>query len=173
MRTRLVWASAGIGVVALAAAGLAAAKADNLLAIGDRPAEEQAVYRSSNTPAQDRLLAKAAFTQVLARKHETLGIKPPLNLQPYAPVFPDALILQAAEAVETPTGGSLQYTAPGSLRTLLDFYEDAAALHRLPFEVKAEGPDTLVFTATDGHRRIEARLTRQFANGTQVDLTYG
>jgi hypothetical protein len=166
----LLWGSAA--VAAVAAAGLAVAHADNLLNLRPAKPTEPAVYRSTNTPEQDRLLAKAAFTEVLAHKNSTLGMKAPVNLQPYAPVFPDGLILEEIEAPDSATGGSIQYAAAGSLRTVLDFYEDAAALHHLPFRVSAEGPDTLVFSASDGRRKVEARLTRQFANGTDVVLTY-
>jgi hypothetical protein len=172
MQSRFVWTLAAVAALALGAAGLAAAKADSFMIFGAARSSEPAVYHSSNTPSQDRLLAKAAFAEVLARKGETLGMAPPLNLAPYAPVFPDGLILTEAESTTSPTGGSLEYAAAGSLRTLLDFYEDAAALNHLPFHVTAEGPDTLVFTAAEGHRRVQARLTRQFAQGTQVQLSY-
>lgn len=175
MASRLVWtrsAWAAAGAVVLGAASLAAARAGNVLNLAPAQPPEPAVYRSSNTPAQDRLLAKAAFTEVLAKKTDTLGMKPPATLPSYAPVFPDGLILDETLSPDSPTGGSLQYEAAGSLRTVLDFYEDAAALHHLPFRVAAAAPGALVFTAADGPQRVEAKLTHEFANGTQVDLSY-
>jgi hypothetical protein len=42
----------------------------------------------------------------------------------------------------------------------------------MPFTVKSAGPDTLIFQAGNGAGGVHARLTRQFENGTQVDLTY-
>ncbi len=96
----------------------------------------------------------------------------PQNLAPYAPIYPDGLILQESLAPSSDTGGNVQYIAAASLRSTLDFYEDAAAQQRLPFTVTAEGPGILVFRATDGRRQSVARLTKQFANGTVVDLTY-
>ncbi len=66
----------------------------------------------------------------------------------------------------------MQYAAAAPLRATLDFYEDAAALHHMPFTVKAEGQDTVIFRGADGQRTVQAKLTRQFENGTQVDLTY-
>ncbi len=155
-----------IAAAVLAATGLAVAKADNLLAFGHTtPAIDTAA-------ARDRQIAKTAFTQVLAKKAEVLGMIPPGNLAPYAPIYPDGLILQASYAPNSDTGGALQYDAAASLRTTLDFYEDAAALHHMPFQVSADGPDTLVFKAGAGERRVTARLTRQFDNGTVVDLAY-
>lgn len=163
-RSTLLIAAAAVG--ALAAAGVAVAKADNLLAFGHTtPAIDTGA-------AKDRQLAKAAFTQVLSKKAEVLGMIPPSNLAPYAPIYPDGLILQTSYAPNSDTGGSVQYDAAASLRTTLNFYEDAAALHRMPFTVAAEGPDTLVFKAANGAKRVEARLTRQFDNGTVVDLSY-
>ena len=146
-------------------AGLAAAHADALLGLARTPAVDGGY-------AQDRQVAKAAFTDVLAKKATTLGMLPPLNLAPYAPIYPDGLILQESEGAASATDGEVQYTAAASLRAALDFYEDAAALHRLPFTVVADGPDSLVFKAADGRRQVQARLTKQFANGTVVDLTY-
>lgn len=151
---------------AMLAGGLAVAKADNLLAFGQvRPAVDEGAIR-------DRLIAKAAFTQVLAKRADTLAMKPPSNLAPYAPIYPDGLILYATLAPSSDSGGQVQYAAAASLRATLDFYEDAAALHHMPFTVKPEGPDTVVFQAADGPRMVQARLTRQFENGTQVDLAY-
>jgi len=170
-RKSAVLATTAVAVIALAA--VAVAKADNLFAFAKPKAPDAAVYYSDNTPAQDRLLAKSAFTQVLARKAQFLGgISPPPNEPAYAPVYPDGLILEATLSSETPSGGAVQYTAAGSLRTVLDFYEDAAALSHLPFQVSAAGPDSLVFKAVDGGRQVQAKLTRQFANGTVVDLRY-
>jgi hypothetical protein len=161
-RSTLLIAAAAV----LAATGLAVAKADNLLAFG------HATPAIDTGAARDRQIAKAAFTQVLSKKAEVLGMIPPSNLAPYAPVYPDGLILQTSYAPNSETGGSLQYDAAASLRTTLNFYEDAAALHHMPFTVAADGPDTVVFRASNGPRRVEARLTRQFDNGTVVDLTY-
>jgi hypothetical protein len=157
---------AAAGAAALAVTGLAVAKADNLLAFG------HATPAIDTGAAKDRQIAKAAFTQVLSSKAEVLGMIPPSNLAPYAPIYPDGLILQASYAPNADSGGSLQYDAAASLRTTLDFYEDAAALHHMPFTVAADGPDILVFKASSGPRRVEARLTRQFDNGTVVDLSY-
>src|ERR1700761_831725 len=155
----------GAATVVLAG-GLAFAKADNLLSLGQvRPAVDDGA-------AHDRLIAKAAFTEVLAKRAETLAMKPPTNLASYAPIYPDGLILSATLAPSSDTGGQVQYAAAAPLRATLDFYEDAAALHHLPFTVKADAADTLVFKAGDGRRTVQARLTRQFENGTQVDLTY-
>ena len=146
--------------------GLAFAKADNLAPFGwTRPAVDDGA-------AHDRLIAKAAFTDVLARRAETLAMKPPENLAPYAPIYPDGLILSATLAPSSESGGQVQYVAAAPLRAALDFYEDAAALHHLPFTVKADGADTLVFQAGDGQRTVQAKLMRQFENGTQVDLIY-
>ena len=151
---------------ALLLGGLAVAKADNLLAFGQtRPAMGDGV-------ARDRLIAKAAFTEVLAKRSETLAMKPPSNLAPYAPIYPDGLILYETLAPSSDSGGQVQYAAAAPLRATLDFYEDAAALHHLPFTVTSEGPDTVMFKAVDGSRTVQAKLTRQFENGTQVDLTY-
>jgi len=148
------------------AGGLAFAKADNLLSLGQvRPAVDDGA-------AHDRLIAKTAFTEVLAKRAETLAMKAPTNLAPYAPIYPDGLVLYATLAPASDTGGQVQYVAAAPLRATLDFYEDAAALHHLPFTVKAEGPDAIIFHAADGPRTVEAKLTRQFENGTQVDLTY-
>jgi hypothetical protein len=162
--TRLTMLIAGVAAVAVT--GLAVAKADNLLAFG------HATPAIDTGAVQDRQIAKAAFTEVLSKKAEALGMIPPSNLAPYAPVYPDGLILQASYAPDSDSGGSLQYDAAASLRATLYFYEDAAALHHMPFTVTAEGPDTLVFKASNGPRRVEARLTRQFANSTVVDLSY-
>src|SRR6185312_7371882 len=53
--------------------GLAFAKADNLAPFGwTRPAVDEGA-------AHDRLIDKAAFTDVLARRAETLAMKPPEN----------------------------------------------------------------------------------------------
>ncbi|MGZ3313323.1 MAG: hypothetical protein ACXU82_01190 [Caulobacteraceae bacterium] len=151
---------------ALLAGGLAVAKADNLLAFArPRPAVD-------HEAAHDRLIAKAAFTEVLANRAETLGMKAPQNLAPYAPIYPDGLIVYATLAPASDSGGQVQYAAAAPLRATLDFYEDAAALHRMPFTVTSAGPDTVIFQATDGPRSVKARLTRQFENGTQVDLAY-
>jgi hypothetical protein len=151
---------------ALLAGGLAVAKADNLLAFGQpRPALDEGASR-------DRLLARTAFTEVLAKRAETLAMKAPTNLAPYAPIYPDGLVLYAMLAPASESGGQVQYVAAAPLRATLDFYEDAAALHHLPFTVKADGPDALVFQAGDGRRSVQAKLTRQFENGTEVDLTY-
>ncbi len=163
--TRKVLLALAAAAAALAG-GLAVAKADNLLAFGHaRPAVDDGA-------AHDRLMAKAAFTEVLAKRTDTLGMKPPQNLALYAPIYPDGLILYAALAQSSDSGGQVQYAAAAPLRTALDFYEDAAALHHMPFTVKAEGPDTVIFRAAAGQRTVQARLTRQFENGTQVDLTY-
>jgi hypothetical protein len=164
--TRLTLLIAGAAVLAAAGLGLAAAKADNLLAFG------HATPAIDTAAARDRQIAKAAFTQVLARKADVLGMIPPSNLAPYAPIYPDGLILQATYAPNSDRGGALQYAAAASLRASLDFYEDAAALHHMPFSVAGDGPDTLVFKAADGPRRVTARLTRQFDNSTMVDLSY-
>lgn len=170
MHSRHLWAVAASAIVLGGLVGLAAARADNLFAFAAPKAAEPAIYRSANSPAQDRLLAKAAFTTVLAHKSETLGMIAPTNLAPYAPIFPDGLILN--ETMGAGASGAVQYDAAGSLRTLLDFYEDAAALNHLSFKARADGPDTLVFTASDGHRQVQARLTRQFADSTVVELSY-
>ena len=162
--TRLTLLVAGAAV--LAATGLTIAKADNLLAFG------HAAPAIDTGAARDRQIAKAAFTEVLSKKAGVLGMIPPSNLALYAPIYPDGLILQASYAPDSDRGGTLQYAAAASLRASLDFYEDAAALHRLPFSVAADGPDTLVFKAADGPRRVTARLTRQFDNSTTVDLSY-
>ncbi len=167
--TRLTLMIAGAAVLAaagLAATGLAAAKADNLLAFGRATPAIDTGY------ARDRQIAKAAFTDVLSRKAQVLGMVPPLNLAPYAPIYPDGMILNQTQSVASETGGEVEYAAAANLRTTLNFYEDAAALHRLPFTVRAEGPDTLVFKATDGRRLVQARLTKQFDNGTSVQLAY-
>jgi hypothetical protein len=42
----------------------------------------------------------------------------------------------------------------------------------MPFTVRSDGPDTVVLRAADGSRMVQARLTRQFENGTEVDLAY-
>ena len=148
------------------AGGLAFAKADNLVSFGhDRPAV-------NDEAARDRLIAKAAFSDVLAKRAETLAMKPPENLAPYAPIYPDGLILYATQDLSSDTGGQVQYVAASPLRAALDFYEDAAALHHMAFTVRSEGPDTVILQAADGPRAVHARLTRQFENGTQVDLTY-
>src|SRR4051812_28053897 len=100
--------------------GLAVAKADSLLALGGfRPAVDDGA-------ARDRLIAKTAFTQVLANKAETLGMKAPQNLAPYAPIYPDGMILYGTLAVGSDSGGRVQYAAAAPLRATLDFYEDAA-----------------------------------------------
>lgn len=146
--------------------GLAVAKADNLLAWSpSRPAKDRAAV-------DNRLAAKTAFTEVLANRAETLGMKPPLNLAAYAPIYPDGLILYETLAPGSDRGGQVQYVAAAPLRTTLDFYEDAAALHHIPFTVTPDGQDAVVFKATDGARTVQATLTRQFENGTQVDLAY-
>ena len=151
---------------AMLAGGLAFAQADNLLAFGSiRPAVD-------NGAAHDRLIARAAFTEVLAKRADTLAMKPPANLASYAPIYPDGLILYATLAPSSDSGGQVQYAAAAPLRATLDVYEDAAALHHMPFTVTSEGPGAVVFRAADGARTVQARLTRQFENGTQVDLTY-
>lgn len=146
--------------------GLAVSRADDVLTLARlRPAVDEAA-------AQDRLLAKAAFTEVLAGRAGTLGMKAPIGLAPYAPIYPNGMIFYETEDPASDHGGQIQYAAAAPLRATLDFYEDAAALHGLPFTVAAEGPDTLTFRATDGSRKVVAKLTRQFENGTQVDLAY-
>jgi hypothetical protein len=171
MRSRYLWPAVGAAAVIVGGlVGLAAARADNLMPFTSPKPAEPAVYHSDNTPMQDRLLAKTAFTEVLAHRSQTLGMIAPSNLAPYAPIFPDGLILD--EAMGDGASGKVQYDAAGSLRTLVDFYADAAALHHLSFQTRDEGPDTVLFTASDGHRQVQARLTRQFANGTVVDLSY-
>lgn len=153
-------------VTALLAGGLAVARAENLLPFAQlRPAVD-------GRAASDRLIARAAFAQVLAKRADTLAMKPPQNLATYAPIYPDGLILYATLSPSSDSAGQVQYAAAAPLRATLDFYEDAAALHRMPFTVKADGPDTVIFQAADGARIVQARLTRQFENGTQVDLTY-
>lgn len=148
------------------AGGLAFAKADDLLSFGQvRPAVDDGA-------AHDRLIAKAAFTEVLAKRADTLAMKPPENLAAYAPIYPDGLILSATLAPSSESGGQVQYVAAAPLRAALDFYEDAAALHHMPFTVKTGGPDTVIFQAAEGRRTVQAKLTRQFENGTQVELTY-
>lgn len=170
-RKHAAFAMTSVAVLALAA--VAVAKADNLFGLARSKAPDAAVYYSDNTPSQDRLLAKTAFTQVLAHKAEFLGgISPPENRPSYAPVYPDGFILEAALSNTAPSGGSVQYIAAGSWRTVLDFYEDAAALNGMPFQVSAAGPDTLMFKAADHGRQMQAKLTRQFAKSTVVDLTY-
>jgi hypothetical protein len=159
-------------VAVLAVAAVAVAKADNLLTFARPGAPDAKVYTSDHTPSQDRLLAKTAFTQILSRKAQFLGIAAPENEPSYAPVYPDGLILEATLSPTTPSGGSVQYAAAGSLRTLLDFYEDAAALNHMPFQVSSAGPDALVFKAADGVHKVQATLTRQFADSTEVDLSY-
>jgi hypothetical protein len=156
---------AAAGAAALAVIGVAVAQGEPLIAFGHAD-------RAADAGRQDRLLAKAAFTQVLAHRADVLGMTPPLNAPPYAPVYPDGLILQEAMSAQSPTGGSLSYAAPASLRTVMDFYEDAAALARMPFHVAAVAPDAVLLTATDGRRTLKARLTRQFEQGTVVDLSY-
>jgi hypothetical protein len=146
--------------------GLAVAKADDFLAFG------KLLPAVDHEAAHYRLAAKAAFTEVLANRAETLGMTRPVNLPTYAPIYPDGMIFYAVEASGTEGAGQVQYAAAAPLRTALDFYEDAAALHHLPFTVTSVGPDTLVFKATDGRRTLQARLNRQFENGTQVDLAY-
>lgn len=66
----------------------------------------------------------------------------------------------------------MPYVAAAPLRAAVDIYEDAAALHRMPFTGKTGGPDTVIFQAAEGPRTVQAKLTRQFENGTQVELTY-
>jgi len=151
---------------AMLVGGLAVAKADNLLTFG------QVRSAVDDGAARDRLVARAAFTEVLAKRADTLAMKPPTNLASYAPIYPDGLILYATLAPSSDSGGQVQYAAAAPLRATLDFYEDAAALHHMPFTVKSEGPDTVIFQAADGPRTVQARLTRQFENGTQVDLAY-
>ena len=164
-RFRILMAATA-GAAAVAAVGLAAAKADNLLAFG------HATPAIDTAAAQDREIAKAAFTEVLSKKAGALGMTPPQNLAAYAPIYPDGMILDAIMSPASDTGGKVQYDAAASLRATLDFYEDAAALHHLPFTVAADGQGALVFRATDGRRQVQARLTRQFDNGTVVDLAY-
>lgn len=162
-RRPLLIAAAAAAVIA---GGLAVAKADDFLTFGKlRPAlDEEAAHH--------RLVAKAAFTEVLANRAETLGVKPPVDRPPYAPIYPDGMIFNAIEGSGAHAPGQVQYAAAAPLRTALAFYEDAAALHNMPFTVTSEGPDTLVLKASDGGRTLHARLTRQFENSTQVDLAY-
>jgi hypothetical protein len=163
--TRKPYLAAAAASAALAG-GLAVAKADNLLPFGPvHPAVDQEA-------ARQRAIAKTAFTEVLANRAETLGMRPPLNLAPYAPIYPDGMILYESLAGDSDTGGQVQYAAAAPLEAALDFYEDAAALHHLAFAVKRPAPDSVIFEATAGPRHVEARLSRQFKNGTEVDLAY-
>lgn len=170
-RSRTLAISAAAGAVALIAVGLAVAKADNLTLFARAPAEP-AVYRSDNTPAQDRLLARTAYTSVLAHGPQALGMIPPANAPAYAPIYPDGLILKSELSPSNPSGGAIEYDAAGPVRAVLDFYEDAAARARLPFTVSARSPDVTEFKAGQGAHGVQVTLTRQFANGTVVDLSY-
>ncbi len=165
IRPRPLMAAAATGAAALAL--VAVARADTLFAFGhaDRSADQQAASHA-------RLLAKAAFTQVLAHRADILGMAAPLNAQPYAPIYPDGLVLEETLSPQVATGGTVSYDAPADLRTTIDFYEDAAASQGLPFHVATVAPDTVEFTAGDGRRMVKARLTRQFAQSTVVDLSY-
>ncbi len=168
IRTPILVAAAASGAAVLALAGAVVARADNLFDFG-RP--QPAVETDVNTPAQDRLLAKAAFTTVLERRAEVLGMTAPVNLAPYAPIYPQGFISDQALPPNAP-GGRVQYAAPAPLRAVMDFYEDAAAAAHMPFTARATAPDTLVLTAGDARRGITVTLTRQFANSTVVDLHY-
>ncbi len=128
--------------------------------------------KPADDPAQDAVLAKAAWQTVATHKSETLGETPPLNAPAYAPVYPDGLILQAAMDTAKPSGGSMEYDAAGPVGAVLDFYKDAAAQTGLPVRQATETPDGAVFVAGDGHRQVSVKLTRQFANGTVVDVNY-
>jgi hypothetical protein len=166
-RKSLLIASAA-GVAAVALAGLVAARADNPGA----PRAQPAIARAA-PDARDRLLAKAAYTQVLSKKAEYLGMIPAQNLAAYAPIYPDGMILEQNLGAASPTGGSIQYVAAATVPALVAFYQDAAAHQGLPFQVSSLTPDMVLFRAADGKGRlVRARLTRQFDNGTQVDLTY-
>jgi hypothetical protein len=165
IRSRILVAASAAVALALALAG--AARADGLFGFGGGQAA------STQASLQDRLLAKAAFTTVLERRSGVLGMTAPLNLAAYAPIYPDGFIVSESLAVGSPTGGMVHYAAAAPLQAVLAFYEDAAALAHLPFQVTAQGPDALVLQAGDGRRKVHAVLTRQFKESTVVYLTYG
>jgi hypothetical protein len=165
-RKFLLTAAAAAAAAVVLVGGLAVAKADNLLTLGQL---HPAVDRDA---AHDRLIAKTAFTEVLARRADTLGMKAPPNQAAYAPIYPDGMIFDEALTPTSDSGGEVQYAAAAPLRATLDFYEDAAALHHMPFTVKPVGSAALLFQASDGSRTVQAKLTRQFENGTQVELVY-
>jgi hypothetical protein len=155
----------------IVAAGGAAASAQNLWSglfephkTGGLPPED---------PARDAALAKAAWQTVAGRKAEVLGMIPPANQPAYAPIYPDGLILLETMDPSRASAGKMQYDAAGPVGAVLDFYRDAAAQARLPVKVAAETPNgDATFVAGDGHRQVTVKLTRQFANGTVVDMTY-
>jgi len=156
----------GLALAAVTVSGLAVAKADNLISFAPD------LWSGANTQAtQDRLLARTAFTQVLEHRNETLGMSPG-KVPTYAPIFPDAMVFDAAYDPDKPTGGRAQYAAAADVPTMLRFYEDAAALAHLPVQTDKETPDGAQFVAGDGHRQVSAKLTKQFKQSTQVDLDY-
>ena len=162
--TRKTLFAAGAGLLALAVLGAAVAKADNLTSLS--------LWRFADPQAeQDRLLAKAAFTQVLEHNGETLGIHPPDNDPLYAPIYPDAFVFDSRLG-EQPTGGQVSYSAAADVPTLLRFYEDAAALAHLPIQQEKVDKTGAVLVAGDGRHAVSAKLTKQFKQSTQADVTY-
>jgi len=133
---------------------------------------DKTAVNPADDPAQDAVLAKAAWQTVAAHKGEVLGMTLPLNDPAYAPVYPDGLILQAVQG-DKPSAGTMEYDAAGPVGAVLDFYKDAAAQNGLPVRQATETPDGAVFVAGDGRRQVSVKLTRQFANGTVVDVNYG
>ena len=165
-RTQRLVAGAAV-LAALAVTGFAAAKSDTLILAIDPAAREARALDQ-----QDRQLAIAAYTQVLSRQAGWLGMNPPGNHPAYAPVFPDAFVMDASLDPDRDSAGAMQYAAASDVGTALHFYEDAAARAGLPFKTVQVTPDGATFVAGDGKRRLTAKLTKQFKTSTLVDVSY-
>jgi hypothetical protein len=123
-------------------------------------------------PVQDQKLASAAIGQVQARKAEVLGMTLPLNAQPYAPIYPDGFIVDESQSPTSPNAGKVQYDAAAPVGAVVEFYKAAAQRAGLQAQVTTVSPDVTEVKASDGHRSLTARMTRQFATSTVVDLDY-
>ena len=163
--TRIALALAAGAIVIGGAAASSQNAFGNLFGKGAKSAQADA--------ARDAAVGKAAWQVVAQRKNEVLGLAAPQNLPAYAPIYPDGLILLASMDVARPTGGAVQYDAAAPVGAVLEFYKAAAAQARLPVKIASAATDgQATFSAGDGRRQVTVKLTRQFANGTVVELSY-
>jgi hypothetical protein len=159
-------------IVGAVAVGGAAASAQGLIGNLFTPHADQLQLADNQT--QDAVLAKAAWQTVVSHANETLGMIPPQNDPAYAPIYPDGFIYQSGLDAAHANAGAIQYDAAAPVGAVLDFYKTAAVRAGLPVKVDSETPaGEGTFVAGDGHRQVSVKLTRQFANGTVVNLTYG
>ncbi len=128
---------------------------------------------SQASSQQDAVIANAALRAVSSHQADTLGMIAPQNAPAYAPIYPEGLILEERLADNNPNGGTVSYDAAAPVGVVLNFYKEAAEQAHLPVRAATLSADGGLLVAGDGQHQVTAKLTKQFANATVVDLTYG